>query len=815
MGAGKSVLTYGWLFLGLIRYRSVVISKLTKIAFRNSRIGVAFFYCDANNSEKQEARYILGSLVKQLLPTPSLGEGSTLMEHLESLYERNGCGGSPPLDTLLFTLEWISSTYERVYVIIDGLDECDKRKSIVKHLSKLVTNVVNLFVTSRPETDIEKAFEGRPNMTMDDEQLQQDITAHVKWTLDNDEDFADIAIQLKDEIAQKLQQKNAGMYFPGRQNILTRRFRWVQCQLDDLKEQEREVDIRSSLDNLPSGLPATYHRILERIGKARSRGEIARKALVWLICCKRPLRLHELSVAIAIDPNDQYFDSGKTTRHNERVLQICGSLVKLNKNNEVQIGHFSVIEYLTSPKMPDGTVNVHFVDVQLGNDQLLKCCLTYLSFPQFQNMYGTEEERNTRLRENALLEYASIEWPSHGCEIDAQPSQRRCMTGFLQRPDGEAFLAWSQLWQYDAEQRWILFPRVQQYTGIYFATLFGLCGVVEDLLNGDGSVALATIGHAMVASGFNGKPRLIKRLLSAGGEIAIQDEDGWTALHHAVWKEHMEAVETLVEAGADLKIQDGNGETALHMAVRNGHTPIVKILVAAAPDLNIQDGYKGTALYWGVRSGHADSVNLLIHAGADLNTQDEYGGTALYWAAKKNFMEIIKALAAAGADFNIQDDCGDTALHVAVRNGHTDVVKFAVKAGADLNIEDNDGGTAVYWAAKNGHSEVVKILVEAEANLNISDKEGGTAVYWAAKNGHSEVIKILVEAGASLNISDKEGGTAVYWAARNGHIEVIMALMEGRADLSIQADDGRTALYWAERKERTEVVKILVKGGAT
>lgn len=151
--------------LGLIRYRSLVIGKLTKIAFRNSRIGVAFFYCDANNSEKQEDRYILGSLVKQLLPTSFLVEGSTLMEHLENLYERNGCGGSPPLDTLLFTLEWISSMYERVYVIIDGLDECDKRKSIVKQLSKLVTNVINLFVTSRPETDIEKAFEGRPNMT--------------------------------------------------------------------------------------------------------------------------------------------------------------------------------------------------------------------------------------------------------------------------------------------------------------------------------------------------------------------------------------------------------------------------------------------------------------------------------------------------------------------------------------------------------------------------------------------------------------------------------------------------------------------------
>ena len=155
----------------------------------------AFFYCDGNYPEKQDSRYILGSLVRQLMPPISLvssSKDSAELKMIRAQYERNSGGGNPPLDTLFFTLEWISGMYERVYIVIDGLDECENRKTLVNSLEKLSPDTFNLFITSRPENDIEKAFASKRKMGMDDLYVQQDIAAHIKVVLDEDDDFQDL-----------------------------------------------------------------------------------------------------------------------------------------------------------------------------------------------------------------------------------------------------------------------------------------------------------------------------------------------------------------------------------------------------------------------------------------------------------------------------------------------------------------------------------------------------------------------------------------------------------------------------------------------
>ena len=195
--------------------RSSIIDRLAKNQINSPASALAFFYCDGNYAEKQDSRYILGSLIRQLIPASSLMKDTAELKLIKSQYDRNLGGGSPPLDTLLFTLEWISHAYEQVYIIIDGLDECENRKTLVNNLSNIPTDAFNLFITSRPENDIVKAFGEKPNMGMDNKYVQQDIAAHIKIVLDEDEDFQDLDVDLKNEIAEKLQAKNEGMYdFP-------------------------------------------------------------------------------------------------------------------------------------------------------------------------------------------------------------------------------------------------------------------------------------------------------------------------------------------------------------------------------------------------------------------------------------------------------------------------------------------------------------------------------------------------------------------------------------------------------------------------
>jgi len=164
------------------------------------------------------------------------------------------------------------------------------------------------------------------------------------------------------------------------------RFRWVDCQLDDLREQIRPADIRETLDNLPSGLHETYRRILEKIRKVPNRWEIARKIFMWLICCKRPLSLDELAVAVAIDSEDKIFNDAKRVFRNEQLLEICISFIRLDKDGtKVEFTHFSIVEYLTT-RFLDGQENDYFVDARSGHAQLMSCCLTYFSFPRTEDL---------------------------------------------------------------------------------------------------------------------------------------------------------------------------------------------------------------------------------------------------------------------------------------------------------------------------------------------------------------------------------------------------------------------------------------------
>lgn len=56
----------------------------------------------------------------------------------------------------------------------------------------------------------------------------------------------------------------------------------------------------------------------------------------------------------------------------------------------------------------------------------------------------------------------------------------------------------------------------------------------------------------------------LKESLNADN-INSKDEDGFTALHLAADRGHVEAVKLLIDAGADLDIKTDDEETALHL----------------------------------------------------------------------------------------------------------------------------------------------------------------------------------------------------------------------------------------------------------
>ena len=73
----------------------------------------------------------------------------------------------------------------------------------------------------------------------------------------------------------------------------------------------------------------------------------------------------------------------------------------------------------------------------------------------------------------------------------------------------------------------------------------------------------------------------VQRLLQAGAQVNVSDEDGDPFLHEAIWRGHPEIVTLLINAGADVNATAANGDSLLEVT-RWYHRPeIERILLAA------------------------------------------------------------------------------------------------------------------------------------------------------------------------------------------------------------------------------------------
>lgn len=125
--------------------------------------------------------------------------------------------------------------------------------------------------------------------------------------------------------------------------ICLSRFRWVQCSIDTLNRCVTRKEVRNALDDLPEGLDETYERILVAIDTNGREGQLAQRALVWLVASLRPLHLDELMEGLSINLRTRTLDSDIRPMHNGALLDACGSLVTyIEKTGLIILSHFSV-----------------------------------------------------------------------------------------------------------------------------------------------------------------------------------------------------------------------------------------------------------------------------------------------------------------------------------------------------------------------------------------------------------------------------------------------------------------------------------------
>ena len=453
---------------------------------------------------------------------------------------------------------------------------------------------------------------------------------------------------------------------------MANRFRWVYCQLENLRHC-LPPSVRRTLDELPESLDGTYERVLREIKKP-NRGH-ALRLLQCLVVAIRPLRVEELAEVLAVDFEDaegmpKLNANWRWEDQEQALLSSCSSLISIVDSDDdddddardhdsraVQFSHFSVKEFLTSPRLatPSRDVSYYHIDLERAHTIMAQACLGILlqSDDRFEHTGAGNK--------SPLAGYAAEYWVTHAQVKNVSSNVRQAMESLLDE-DNPYFAAWLELYDMDTEPLGSTFyyftpdPK-SPAVPLYYAALCGFQDIVEHLIVKDPRQVNARGGYYVtpaVAALARKHFQLAQLLHRHGSSVDPRGDFGDTPLHSAAFYGDLEMIQVLLEYKADINARNDGGRTPLSRAVYHGKHEAARLLLEHGADPNIPK-YDGEApLYFASKAGNAKVVRLLLDHGVDVGAVDKSGKTAFQLALARGHNEIVTLLKARDTDGSSQ-----------------------------------------------------------------------------------------------------------------------------------------------------------------
>ncbi len=157
------------------------------------------------------------------------------------------------------------------------------------------------------------------------------------------------------------------------------------------------------------------------------------------------------------------------------------------------------------------------------------------------------------------------------------------------------------------------------------------------------------MSEKLIAAVYRKDHTTIEKMLADGVSIDARDEDGRTALMHAVLAEDAdpEMIGFLTRHGADVNIEDTDQKwTALHFAARDQRAAIVRVLLDTGANVDAQDSFGNTPLWRCVMNSAPDFeiVKRLLARGADPNKKNRHGVSPRDTTVNTGNEELVKVL---------------------------------------------------------------------------------------------------------------------------------------------------------------------------
>lgn len=318
-----------------------------------------------------------------------------------------------------------------------------------------------------------------------------------------------------------------------------------------------------------------YEKILERATELQ-----ARTLLNIIVAAERPLTLHEMNFALAVNERLESgglclsykdLDLEPEERFRIKVRNIYGLFVNI-VDSKIDLIHQTAKEFLMDTRSTGQAVNPTYPGLggwkyslkKIQSNLILgKICISYLHFDEFEPDIGTHSVQGYNcyaggrytLPKEGLQVYAARSWVSHF----------RVAQNIVDQPLRHLALG-------------ICDPQTNRYK--YCFQICTTCYTYDYLDH-----------TSLTATTFLGLQTLVKMLLE--------------------------------ECGVDVNSTDGKGHTALTWAAKRGHVDIVRLLVQRGGKVDYEDTTSRNPLSWAAECGELDIVQMLLNEGAVLDSKDD------------------------------------------------------------------------------------------------------------------------------------------------------------------------------------------------
>ncbi|ORX44871.1 ankyrin [Piromyces finnis] len=368
----------------------------------------------------------------------------------------------------------------------------------------------------------------------------------------------------------------------------------------------------------------------------------------------------------------------------------------------------------------------------------------------------------------------------------------------------------------------------------------------------------------LVKACVSGNVKMVKWLLDINVNLYIQDENGMTALMHAVKNSDLLFVVDyyLKNETGSINITDNNGETALFHSLKNKEAlrklaqnintdqnhinnqgdnillhcvkynnniiEPLRILVNLSINLNAVDCNDYTAVMHLVNKGNFEELNLFIGKHVDLDYRNKNDETVLSILIKNiyslhcmndpdsiyKYIKILTTLVKMDCDFNGSiDEEGNTPLMFFIMMKDYCSINYILKFSIKLNVSipNKNGITAFMYSLKDGNNYLIKRIINHKTfNFEYFDVyRNNLLMNYTCNNNYYMVNHIIKLYPHLINEVNYNNDNALLLASKFGYSTIVHMFLENKVNVNQCDKKGNNSLYYAVEKKNLEMINNL------